>query len=130
MVCLDTTFVVDLLRGRVEVERVIEGLDKSNEDIFIAAPSVMEIISGAELEKSGKEKEKALALFSRLVILSFDKESAILAGEIEAFLVLAGEAIEDKDIMIGAIAKSNREKLLTKNVKHFQRIRGLEVEGY
>jgi len=32
--------------------------------------------------------------------------------------------------MIGAIVKQNHKKLLTRNKKHFERIKGLEMESY
>lgn len=38
--------------------------------------------------------------------------------------------IDLEDIMIAAIAITNNEKLITRNEKHFRRIKGLEVEGY
>ena len=53
-----------------------------------------------------------------------------LAAEIEAELILSGEMIPPVDIMIAAIALQNKEAVLTRNSKHFERISGLEVKTY
>ena len=96
----------------------------------MAVPSITEIISGASLNIKNEEKEKAIEFFSNLEILELNKESAILAGEIEAGLILSGETIGIIDIMIGAICLSNNETLLTRNKKHFEKIKNLEIKSY
>lgn len=131
MVCLETTFIVDLLRGKKETKELAEFLDSSSEAKIIASPSIMEVISGAILNPKMKdEKERVIKFLSSFVILGLDKESSILAGEIEADLIKKGQIIEIEDIMIGAIAKVNNETLLTRNKKHFERIPGLKIESY
>ena len=54
------------------------------------------------------------------ITLPLDKESAILAGEIELNLKEKGIVIELEDIMIAAISIQNNEALITKNLKHFE----------
>ena len=76
------------------------------------------------------EKEKIYALIESLVSLPLDKKSAFKAGEIDASLNKKGNKIDIEDVMIGAIAIINNEKLLTRNTKHFKRIKGLVVEEY
>ncbi len=130
MVCLETSFLVNYLRGDEKARLILQEFEKNGEILTIASPSIIELISGAELEEIKKEKEEIIKLLSSLIILPLDKESAILAGEIEASLISSGQVIGIADIMIAAIAKRNGERLITRNVKHFERIQGLEVEGY
>lgn len=131
MVCIETTILVDILRGKKEAKILLESLDKKNEVLTVAAPSVTELISGAILyPKVEKEKDKVIEFLSSFIILNLDMKSAILAGEIEAKLSKRGEMIEIDDVMIAAIAKSNNESLVTKNKKHFERIDGLRIETY
>lgn len=135
MVCLDTSFLIDLIRGKEEVKKIEETLEKSEEHLTIASPSIVEIFKGLYLKKNLKnikenEIKKIQDLLSFMVILSLDKESAILAGEIEANLMNKGELIDLEDILIGAIAITNNETLLTRNKKHFDKINGLKIESY
>jgi tRNA(fMet)-specific endonuclease VapC len=131
MVCLDTSFIVDVLRGEQSVDSLLEKYDESEEDIFVASPSIMEIVKGAYLKlESYEEVGKIREFLTSVIVLDFDKECAFKAGEIEARLRKEGNIIEIEDIMIGAVAQHNGESLVTRNVKHFSRIEGLEVEGY
>lgn len=131
MVCLETTLLVDALRGKEVARQLLEKLDKGSEAVTIASPSIVELISGALLNpKVKEEKNKVIEFLSSFIVLDLDRESAILAGDIEAELTKTGQLIEIDDIMIAAIAINNKEKLITRNAKHFERIKELEVEGY
>ena len=57
-------------------------------------------------------------------------ESAKIAGTFFAKLERSGEIIEAEDCMIAGIAKHHGDTILTRNIKHFERIRGVNVEGY
>ncbi len=52
------------------------------------------------------------------------------AAGIYASLRNQGETIGDADILIAATAKVNRLTLSTNNLKHFGRIKGLEIENW
>ena len=135
MVCLDTTFLIDFVRGREESRDMIMELENKGEVITIAVPSIVELFKGIYLKDNIKniksdEVEKIKNAISSYENYNLDKDGAILAGEIEADLLNRGERIDIEDILIWAIAKQNGEKLITRNIKHFDRIKGLEVEGY
>lgn len=135
MVCLDTTFLVDIMRGNNEALKAEEEFSKKGEVLTIASPSLIELFKGLELKSSSKnikenEKTKIYEIISSFPILSLDLRCAIKAGEIEADLINNGEIIDLEDIMIGAIALCNKEKLITRNIKHFQKIKGLHTESY
>ena len=131
MVCLETTFLVDFLRGKEEAESVFNDLVDKRSQITITSPSLMEIMSGAHNNQKKEELRKIEeVILSKVIILNLDKESAILAGEIDSELTLSGDSIGTTDIMIGAIAKHNNETLITRNKKHFERINGLKIESY
>ncbi len=131
MVCLETTFIIDLLRKNENVGSILDKYKKSQEEIFIATPSIMEIVKGAYLRFNSEiEAENIRRFLFAVNILDFDQESAFKAGEIEANLRKKGEIIDLEDIMIAAIALKNNQRLITNNVKHFERIKGLQVEGY
>ena len=130
MACLDTTFLIDLLRGDNSVSNLMEELQKHEEIMSIAAPSVMELWAGACLSNASKvEKEKINELLSSLEILHFEEKSAKEAGEIEAELMNKGNIIETEDIMIAAIAKMHGEKVVTRDA-HYSKIHGLKMLKY
>ena len=131
MACLDTTFLVDLIRGEKKVLDTLEKLEKSEENISISSISVMELVMGASISNNASiENDKIMKLLESLIILNFDKDCAVLAGEIQAPLRKKGNLIDLEDIMIGATAVNQNEILITKNKKHFERIPNLEVETY
>ncbi len=130
MACLDTSFLIDLLRGNEEVYSLKEELDKNEKILAIAAPTIMELWAGASLAKMpSKEKEKILLLINSFLILPLDEQSAKFAGEIEAELLQRGVTIETEDIMIAGIARANGEKIVTKDA-HYTRINGIKVLKY
>ena len=135
MVCLDTSFLIDVIKGKEEVNTLEEELVNRGTVLTIASPSIVEIFKGLYLKYklkhvSGDEISRIGEILSTFVILSLDKDSAEFTGRIEAEQINTGKIIDIEDIMIGAICVTNHEKLLTRNVKHFEKIHGLEIEAY
>ena len=130
MVCLDTYFLIDVIKGKLD-ERFSSILD-GDESIKIASPSIIELIKGLHLERNLRnikkgEIEKIDKVLNSITVLDLNRESARRAGKIEADLENRGEIIDIEDIMIGAIAIENDEKILTRNKKHFENIKGLKL---
>jgi len=130
MACLETTFLIDLLKGKTEAESVKDELEKIEPILFIPAPALMELWSGANAGNvPDKEKEKIQNLINSLVILPLDEKSAKEAGDIEAELIKKGLPVETEDIMIAGICRANGEKLVTRDA-HYARISGLKLLKY
>ncbi len=130
MACLDTTFIIDLLRGKEEISPLKDTLSRTESRLAVAAPSIMELWVGAQLvSKSTEEKVKIDELLQSLIVLELNEHSAKLAGEIEAGLIRSGQIIDTEDCMIAGIAISNGETLVTRDA-HFARIPGLRVLKY
>lgn len=130
MACLDTSFLVDLLRGKKEVETLKDELDQHETTLVIASPSIMELWSGAcRSSHPEKEQKKINELLQSFLILPLDSSSAKEAAEIEVELLKKGQMIETEDIMIAGIARSHGEKIVTRD-EHFQRIKGLQLKTY
>ena len=130
MVCLDTTVLVDFLRGREEAVKLLSKLLGSSEAVTMAAPTVFELVEGAEIARSEMEKREIREFLSSITVLSLDAEAAWTAGEISGSLVLSGNQIGQMDTLIGAIALAHGERLITRNVGHFSRIPSLQIEDY
>lgn len=129
---LDTTFFVDVLRGDVRgnptVEEYIADIDTAGTD-KVSAVSVMELWEGIHLaEATATERTRVEQLLEGIDELPFDRDVAMLAGELSAALVSRGEPIGD--VMIGATALAHDESVLTRNIEHFERIDGLDIHTY
>ena len=129
MVLLDTSFLIDVLRGAKSIEETMDRLDRE-EEVYITALSIMELNYGALKSASEEEQAKLLSFLTSFDLLNFDLDSSIEASKIKYDLEGSGSMIGVEDIMIAAIAKINKQKLITRNVKHFERIEGLEIETY
>ena len=128
---LDTTFLIDILRNKQEASDKLKSLEKLNVPIAVAAPSIVEIFAGWHYsKKSDEEKGRIIDVLESQVIHDLDKESARKAGEIKGNLIKTGNDIELMDCMIAGIAYKNKETILTRNVKHFSKIKGINVETY
>ena len=127
---LDTTAIIDILRGQKDVIGKIKNLEERNETFYITTISVFEIWQGASDIKDSRKSEKIRFLMETINSLSFDIPSAKEAGLIHSLLRKEGKIIEPEDSMIAGIAKVHNEILLTRNIKHFSRISELKIESY
>ncbi|MEK6826067.1 MAG: PIN domain-containing protein [Nanoarchaeota archaeon] len=131
MVCLETTFIIDFLKGKNEAKLKMQEIEVRNEVKLVASPSIVELIAGTRYGKNIKsEKNSIIAFLDSVITLPLDKKSAILAGEIEIDFEDKGSIIDIEEVMIGAIAIQNNEPLLTRNIKHFERIKDLKIQAY
>lgn len=131
MVCFDTSFVIDYLKGNDAAKEILDSFQKGNEVLTIPSPVVMELTAGAHLSKKRIiEIDKIKSFLSSFVVLNFDMESAFIAGEIESKLINSGKMIDVEDVMIASISIANKETLVTRNLKHFSRIKELKIVDY
>ena len=127
----DTCFIIDLLENDSNAIAKLEDLEKKGEHQDITALTVFELFSGiAQSSRPQEEREKVMSILNNQTIVNFDRASAEKAGEIDGTLAKQGNRIEIIDSMLAGIALKNQERVITRNVKHFSRIKGLEIEEY
>lgn len=128
---LDTTFIIDLMNAEKEAVNKLNELVKKKEAQIITSPSIFELFSGlSRSKKPEQEKEKIVTTIKNQIILDLDNISAEKGGEVDGMLIKKGKTIQPIDSMIAGIALTKKEKILTRNVKDFSKIKGLEVETY
>lgn len=129
MVCVDTSFLVALERHEIGALEKMQELERGGEVVHITAITVAEYYRGAY---GSKDKTKALkdakGLLDRFVILNLDYESGRIWGELAQ--LLKSDTIGDRDLFISSIVLANRQILITKNKKHFERVHGLRLEDW
>lgn len=127
---LDTTFLVDVLRGDSDVAEQLEMVDETGTP-FVSAITIMELAEGIRVADASEEEQAAVTeLLADLNELPFDRDCASRAGELNADLVSAGNTVDETDVMIAATALVHGYPVLTRNVSHFDRIDGLAVRSY
>jgi tRNA(fMet)-specific endonuclease VapC len=129
MKCLDSDIIIGFLRGKAESLKKMKDLE--NESLATTTINIFEIQYGAKISKRYEENLNELKKFlNSLNIFSFDYKSSEEASSIFADLRKIGKIIGIKDILIAGICRSNKLDLITKNVRHFQNIKGLKIEGF
>lgn len=133
MKIVDTTFIIDLLRGDAGAVRKAEEIDEMG-GAATTAINIFEIAYGIyrsrhlDYDRRLSEVER---LLSRMDIFPLDAKTAILAGKTLGPLSREGRTIDVLDGMIGAIALANGcDTIVTRNVDHFKRIPNLSIETY
>jgi tRNA(fMet)-specific endonuclease VapC len=127
-VCLDTDVIIDYLRKTKETENLTSKLLNGFNDITITTITVYELLIGVEYS-GGKGRNDVEEIIDTITILPFDAKASREAAKITAELRKSGQQIGIADEMIASICKANNACLLTKNTKHFQRIKELDVIG-
>lgn len=128
MVCLDTSFLIDVLGGRDAAREVMEDLDDRGALATVTPIAAAELWVGANLGPVA-EYEATAELLDSLTMLEFSRRSARRAGELQATLKRDGEVLAFTDCMIAAIAMEHDEVLVTRD-DDFERIDDLQVRTY
>ena len=108
-----------------------EEVERKGSTISVGAPSIFELFAGVALtRKSEEEKSKIMSTISSLPQLPLDFPSARAGGQIYGGKAKAGSKVDPEDAMLAGIAKIRGETIITRNVKHFTNIEGVNVETY
>ena len=128
MVCVDTDFIAGLDRRNDKAIARLETLGAGHEPIYTTTVSVAELYHGAYKTNDPSRLVRVKNLLSRFHVLDLDYGSATIWGELAEKLKSNG--IGDLDLFIASIALANGHTLITRNIKHFERMPGLTVESW
>lgn len=128
---LDTDIVILALKAKPEISE-LEKLDQQGGAIGLSVITVYEIYEGiyGSQRVPVEESEETFKGFVDKYIEKFlfiDKEASIVGGKIRAQLRRTGRVITDTDILIAATCLVNGLTLVTRNKKHFSRIKELRL---
>lgn len=123
---LETDWAVYYLRGK---EEIIDRLDEFQpQGIGLSIISLAELYAGVYYSNSPvTAKEDLDNLLSSVKILGVNEEICRIFGEENARLRKYGQIIADFDLLIAATCLNHGLKLLTNNLRHFDRIKDLEI---
>ena len=127
----DTTLLIDFLRGKQPAIDLVQEIE--SKPLFTSEINVFELIDGVYYSGNNVEQhlERVLALLTKLIVLPFDRKSALKAGMISGILTREGKKIGETDCLIAGVALANGiTKIITENKEHFERIPGVRIISY
>jgi predicted nucleic acid-binding protein len=126
---LDTSFLIDVLRGNPGTEDIEHQIDKKG--ATVTPITIMELWEGIQrTERTDMEQQKVEELLDGLNKAEFTTVAAKTAGTLNAQLHEQGTPIDIEDIILGAIAHHRDEPIVTANVDHFKHIPDTELLTY
>ena len=127
MICIDSSCIIDFLRGK---ENATKAISKYKNDIVTTEITIFEVFLGVYLSNKKNEENILESFFDSLNVLSVGGWGD-RAAKIFSKLSKKGSMIEQNDCLIVAIMLVNGcDKILTNNIKHFSKIEGIEVITY
>lgn len=124
-VLLDTTILIDLLRGRAEAARRLHALRGAGDAPYACAVNVEETVRGLR----PRELPSARALFAGLRIAPLGAVEGWQAGEWRREFTRRGRTVSQADCLVAAAALSLDGRLATGNPRDFP-MRGITVEHW
>lgn len=122
-VILDTTVLIDHLRGMPEATAVIDGAPDRGLRPSASVLTKTEILRGMR----SAERRAVRELFGVIAWVPVDEAIADLAGEYGRVYRTSHRGIEVPDLIIAATAMRADAELWTRNVKHFPMFEALEA---
>ncbi|MDP3027128.1 MAG: PIN domain-containing protein [Nanoarchaeota archaeon] len=130
MIALDTNAIIDIFKKDNKILSLINNL---NEDLCSSIINYQEIMFGLNLEnlKHITEENFYDNFFEGIFIFLLDISSSKKSTGILWNLKKEGRIVDKSDCMIAGILLANGvNKIITKNIKHFEHIPGLKVVSY
>jgi len=119
---IDSDVMIGLLKKKHEVVEMIENIDMSDRGTSIIC--IGEIMEGLD-EKQAMELTK---FFGSIRIYDVNLDIIFIFVELRKTLRKKGQMIDNMDLLIASTCLANNLTLITGNVKHFERIKGLNIK--
>jgi len=119
---IDSDVMIGLLKKKHEVVEMIKNIDMSDRGTSIIC--IGEIMEGLD-EKQAMELTK---FFESIRIYDVNLDIIFIFVELRKTLRKKGQMIDNMDLLIASTCLANNLTLITGNVKHFERIKGLNIK--
>ncbi|MBI2580926.1 type II toxin-antitoxin system VapC family toxin [Candidatus Woesearchaeota archaeon] len=124
MYIVDTDVSIEYMRGNPSAIELLESLD----DLHLTTITIAELFFGAyNSQKAAKNLPTLFNYVQRFSKLTMQLWDAIRFGKIKAELRKKGTMVGDADIINASMALSYGFTLITRNVKDYERIKGLRI---
>ena len=126
---IDTNILIACERGQLDLEQMVASHGDSL--IFLSVISASELLHGVHRAGDKRIRTRRLAFVERILscvkILDIDISTARIHSKLWSDLAKEGELIGAHDLWIAASALANNCSLVTRNVREFERVPGLQV---
>jgi tRNA(fMet)-specific endonuclease VapC len=129
-VILDTSVLIEAERREFEIKKFIE--KRELEAYGLSVISVAELLHGVHRADSKKRRLRRSAFVEKVIelfpIYPFELSTARIYAELWSDLAKKGIQVGAHDLIIGSTALSLGFSVATYNMRHFNRIEGLNIE--
>ena len=116
------------MKGKFNLEAKFDGM--TTDECFISEITLAELKFGVENSEKPEKNKKALDNFlTGVQVLPIFHSLDIYAKE-KARLRRAGTPIDDFDLLIGVTSIAHNMTMVTNNINHFSRIKGIRLEDW
>jgi len=131
MVCLDTSFIIALMRRDRNAEEKLKEYLARDMKLSTTPITACELFKGAyRSRRRDAEVEKVRKVLAYLNLLDFSVEACERFGKLVNGEPLKGSPIGDLDAMIASLALTHSEPVVTSNRRHFEMVPGLLVDSW
>jgi len=128
LILLDTDICIEILRGN---EKVLEKRAQTDDSTAISFMSIAELYYGAEKSSKSLNNRHLIEEFLLTIdIIHTDLSILKQFGSLKKQLHDNQQILPDADIFVAATAYTKAKKLITGNIKHFDRFPNLIVENW
>ncbi len=130
MIGIDSSALIDLFKKEDSIIKLLENME---EEIVLNQISYLEIMFGLDFDNSKHKEEEVFydKIFNNYENLDLDVNASKKSAEILFKLKKKGKIIDSFDCTIAGIYLNNSvNKIITRNIKHFENIEGLKVISY
>ena len=128
MYLLDTNICVSLLK---QSSLAVRQFNIKASQCYLSTIVIAELYKGAYYSQRIQQNLNTIEQFiSLMLIVEFDRSAAEEFGEIQGELKRIGKPTGELDAIIGAVARSRQDILVTDNTRHFINIPSLQLENW
>lgn len=128
MKVLDTDILVGILR---ENESAIRKYERIEEEVSTTILNAQELLFGALISENANRNFKAAKdLLAEIGYLTYEVDCVRESVKIQAYFEKTGNHIGLIDEMIAGTCIANDASIITRNIEHFSRVPGLEIEKW
>lgn len=125
---VDSDWVVEFLKGRVQAQRLFQ--DLAAEGLAISLITYGEVLEGIFFGRDrAKEDEIFQQFLQGVLVVPLTEPSMHRFAELRGQLRRDGNLIGDMDLLIASTALAHDLTLVTRNRRHFERVPGLQLYG-
>ncbi|MDR0606288.1 MAG: type II toxin-antitoxin system VapC family toxin [Bacteroidales bacterium] len=129
---LDTCICSYVIKRKPKIaEAIAENVIRHEKDrLFITIFNHAELFTGVMLKESLTLRKAVEIFIERLSVMYFSEKASFEYAKIRSELQKRGDLLDDMDMLIAACCIAENATLITCNMKHFSRIKRLNLEDW